>query len=309
MAKPASWPMRFSRAASACSPRRDWVHLSKRAAKCSGLRTATAHIGGLPHRAKLESYSLASYKDWFLAQSKYAPMDVTIVGDLPVDEAVAIAAGTIGALPPLQAAPDTEKFRTLPFPRKPVDFTWNVEQTKSKSGYVELYWPLQKPVSGAGQVRLGLMMDILSDRLRVSIRQEMGKTYAPATTVDLFRDFHDYGWLNCQIEAAPADIKRVQKAVLEQVARLANKGATPDELQRAQQVQLADRERQQQTNSYWLSTLDTAARYPAAAEIRDHGAEIISRTTLADIDALAREYLRADQVSAFRIVPKESPRK
>ncbi len=264
---------------------------------------------GLPRRAVLDAYSLAAYKEWFLPQIKFAPMDMTIIGDLSIDAAVQLVAQTTGALPPLQPPPDLEKNRMLSFPLKPFDFTWTVEDTKSQSGFIELYWPLKKPISGTDQLRLTLLMDILSDRLRVFIRQAMGKTYSPSAGIELFRDFNDYGWLTCQIEASPKEILRVQKAALEQVAKLVKTGANADELQRAQQVRLATRERERQTNSYWLTALDESSRYPALLEWHTHGPEIISAVSLVEINRLAREYLRADQISIFRIVPKQDAKK
>ncbi len=264
---------------------------------------------GMPRRTSLDAYSLTDFKNWFMPQVKFAPMEVIMVGDISLEAAVQVVAQTVGALPALLPTPDLEKYRTVPFPKKPFDFTWTVEGTKSESGFVQLYWPLPKHVSGAEQLRLALMMDILEDRLRISIRQTMGKTYSPSTGVEMHRDFHNYGWLTCQVEANPADLLRVQKAVQEQVARLAKGGISADELQRVQQVQLAARERSQQTNSYWRSALDEGARYPESAEMRDHGTEILRSATLPEINRMARDYFRPNQASIFRIIPKAAVKK
>jgi zinc protease len=259
---------------------------------------------GVPHREALEGYPLSAFRIWFLEQAKYAPMDITIVGDLALDDATRVAAATAGALPPPSAAPDAGSSRHLAFPAKPLDFTWNISGTKSKSGYVGLFWPLKGNVSGPDEVRLGLLMDILSDRLRVSIRQTMAETYAPQASAEVNRTFLDYGLLSCLVESSPADLRRVEKACLEQAAKIVKGGVTSDELVRVQQVRLADLDRRQQNNEYWLLVLDAAARYPETAESLAHGSSIISGTTAADINGLARRFLVKDQVSVFRITPK-----
>jgi zinc protease len=264
---------------------------------------------GLPRRETLKAYSLADYKEWFLSQTQFSPVDVMIVGDLTVEAAEAIVAKTVGALPTLAPPPDLEKFRTLPFPKKPFDFTWTVDDTKSQSGFIELYWPLAKNITAADQIRLSLLMDIVQDRMRSTIREAMGKTYSPSAGLERFLDFHHYGWLTVQIEADPAELLRVQKAALEQVAKLLKQGVSADELQRAQQVKAANLERDRQTNGYWQMRLDESARYPELAEFHAQGPEATARATIAEINELAREYLRADQVSLFRIVPKKKAKK
>ena len=264
---------------------------------------------GLPRRDTLKAYSLASYKEWFLPQAKLSPMDVMIVGDLTVEAAESIVAKTVGALPQLAPPPDVEKFRIIPLPKKPFDFTWTVNDTKSQSGFVELFWPLAKSITAADQIRLSLLMDIVQDRMRSTIRETMGKTYSPSAGLERFLDFHNYGWLTVQIEADPAELLRVQKATLEQVAKILKQGVSADELQRAQQVKASNVERDRQTNAYWQMRLDESARYPELAEFHAQGPEATARATIAEINQLAREYLRADQVSIFRIVPKKAPKK
>ena len=73
-----------------------------------------------------------------------------------------------------------------------------------------LAWRMPDVVGQADDCQLRILASILSDRVRVRLRQEMGKTYTPAIGLLAERALSPaLLFLRCRIETAPRQIERV----------------------------------------------------------------------------------------------------
>jgi zinc protease len=74
------------------------------------------------------------------------------------------------------------------------------------------------------------MQSVLSNRLRLALRQETGLTYSPNSSVQVFAKPLNGLYLNVDVTVAPADVARVEAAIKATVESLALQAPTTEEL-------------------------------------------------------------------------------
>ena len=103
----------------------------------------------------------------------------------------------------------------------------------------------------------------------------------------------------------PEDLETLLNTMREQADKLATKGATADELDRALKPTLGMLEKSLRDNSYWLGTVMSQSQSdPKRLELaRTRDADYKS-ITLTEINALAKKYLAAENALLVTIKPK-----
>ena len=107
-----------------------------------------------------------------------AAIEIGIVGDLDIDATIAAVAETFGALPPRKAREDYTDRRNVSFPDKPFTKEYRVP-TEIPKAIVSLNWPTDDGMEVHTDRRLRVLGNILGDRLRLKIREELGDSYSP----------------------------------------------------------------------------------------------------------------------------------
>ena len=112
-------------------------------------------------------------KAWLTSQLASGPVEIAIVGDFAVDEAVGAVASTFGVLPPWAPKPAYHLQRQVHFPGKPFSREYTVP-TNIPKAVVALYWPTTDIWDIRRTRRLEMLADVLRDRLWIKIRERMG---------------------------------------------------------------------------------------------------------------------------------------
>jgi predicted Zn-dependent peptidase len=152
--------------------------------------------------------------------------------------------------------------------------------------------------------RLGILGDILGDRMRVHVREEAGESYSPYA-FNRSTSFEDFGYIRAFSGVHPDSIGLVTDLILEQAAALTIEGTNDDELQRMLEPVKSRVPIQRRTNRYWLSNvllrsqaepqrLDWARTYP----------DFWDTVTVDQINDLATEYLQPNRAIILHIVPQ-----
>ncbi len=254
---------------------------------------------GLPTEQVVLDRTLEEVRAWLAPPLADGAIEIAVVGDLDVDAAIAAVAQTLGTLPPRASKLELTEARKVFFPAPfTKDYTVPTEIPK---GLVTLYWPTTDARDVKLARRLGLLAEILSDRLRVKVREEMGDAYSPAAFSAPSDTYTHYGFMLSQITVDPAQAHKIVDTVLAIAADLQKNGATPDELERAKKPILTSLRESARTNPYWLNNvIGSCQEFPQRLDWCRTRYSDFEGITKAEIDALAAQYL--DPARAFRII-------
>ncbi len=230
------------------------------------------------------------------------PIEITIVGDVTADQAIAAVAKTFGALPSRPPAYNPSKEAlTLRFPDPtPVPVT-RTDTGRADQAMAVIAWPLTDFFVDTSLSRATMLAgEVLQNRVLDEVRITQGATYSPDTRVALSETFPDYGVALTSVEMPPAKIPGFFADVSRIAAAMRDKGVTPDELERARNPRVAGIRKAELTNDYWLSRLSGALNDPRRLELIRTTFPDYEKVTAADVQAAARRWFVDDK--AWKIV-------
>jgi zinc protease len=253
---------------------------------------------GLPAKAVMLGYTLAQTRAWLTPQLQQGALEVAVVGDLDVEATIAAAARTFGALPRREPRPALESLRHVSVPAVPEQLDYPIESRIPK-GLVAFYWPTTDALEIRRTRRLALLAEVLSDRLRVRVREQLGGTYSPSVRSQPSEIYPGYGLMVAAAVVDPAKAPAIGAAVAAVAADLSEHGISEDELARAKNPTLTSIRETERSNEYWLMVLGRAQEKPEVLDwCRTRRADFTA-ITAAELGALARRYL--PPARAFRV--------
>jgi len=231
-------------------------------------------------------------------------VDVTIVGDITVDQAIAQTAATFGALPPRPAA------RALPpgattvrFPDATSQPVMRADTGRPDQAVAVVAWPATDFFADMRRSRAAMLAgDILGNRLIEKVRFNQGGTYSPETRVNLSQVFPGYGYALNLVEMPPPLIPGFFDTVSAIARDMRTAPVTADELDRARNPRIASLRKAQLTNEYWLTDLTGAQEDPRRLALIRTTFPDYESVTLGDIQAAARDWFKDE--TAWKLVVK-----
>lgn len=256
-----------------------------------------------PKREVMEQRSLAELKAWLTPVLAEGYMEVAVVGDVDADKALEVLAKTFGALPKrADSKPDYAEARKVAFPSEPrnKDFSFVTEIPRS---YALAYWPTDDMLDIKRTRRLILLGQILDDRLRLKIREELGETYSPASYHLANDTFTGYGYMTAMATLKPEQVAKVKPMFLE-IASGISGGITDDEFQRAREPMLQQLVQQRRDNRYWLGrVLVNSQSQPYRLDWSRSLMDDFSGVKKEELEGLAKQYLGGDKAITFGLIP------
>jgi len=261
---------------------------------------------GLPTRDQMMARNLDEVKAWLAPQLATGALEVSVLGDVDVEAVITTAARTIGTLPKREPRPALEELHRVSFPSRPFTEDYSVD-TEIPKGLVAIYWPTADGSDVHRTRRLNILGDILNDRLRVKVREQLGSTYAPNVASLPSDIFPGYGYMEAAVIVDPAKTKQIEDVVLSVAGDLSSGGVTQDELDRAKNPKLTAVRESERTNTYWMTVLIRAQEKPEVLDwARSRRADFES-IVKAEIDALAKAFLSPEKASKVIVHPYPSP--
>ena len=261
------------------------------------------HRFGLPPKDEMFKRDTDEVKAWLAPQLAHGAIEIAIVGDIDLDAAIAAVAETLGALPPREAKPALDELRKVSFPAEPFTKDYII-QSKIPKAEIRVYWPTTDGRDIKRARRLSMLANVLSDRLRVKVREELGDAYSPGAGSNTSETYFGYGYFVAGTTVEPAKTKFVNDIIIALADDMAQHGITEDELERAKKPVLTSLRESARTNQYWLgSVLGRAQERPEVLDwCRTRYADN-EAITKADLDALAKQYLSASRASRVAVGP------
>jgi zinc protease len=218
------------------------------------------------------------------------PADVTIVGDVSVEEAVKAVQATFGAGVASARAPDPDVHIVLPEGRAE---PWAVSHLgRPDQGVIGQYWALSDYYADPKLAHVAsVAAAILSARLVDTVREKLGLTYSPQTRAVASTTLPGQGYIGATIETSPANFEAFRSLLARQIADLADTSVVQDELERAQKPLSEARLKQLETNAFWLGSLASMLRDPRARQVVLEFADALDSVTPEDIRGFFQRHL------------------
>ena len=153
---------------------------------------------------------------------------------------------------------------------------------------------------------MGMLANILDDRLRVKIREEIGESYSPYSYNDASDTFNGYGYTRAVVNVQPGQGDAIASVLEELVTNMVAQPVTDDELERARAPLLNQLKEYVRNNGYWLNRV--LAQSQAEPERLDWARTFVQdyeAITLDELHQLAGEYYKPENLITVLVRPAE----
>jgi zinc protease len=256
----------------------------------------------IPSRAQIAAAKIEQARAFANGPYRNGPLEIVMVGDVTVDEAVKQVAATFGSLPARRAETPAPASLRSTFPAG--GLVKAVHKGRADQGLAFIAWPTTDFYADQKKSRtLNLLSQVLQLRLIAEIREKQATTYSPGATHTPSRTFRGYGYMAAQIEAPPEKLDTFLADAAKIAAELRDKPITDDELQRARKPLVEGIIRQRAANNWWLNELAGAQTRPEVVTSISDGLAQYETITAADLQKAAGEYLVDAKAWKMQILP------
>ena len=265
------------------------------------------HRFGKPTMDALTGVSLADMEKWVGTALETGELELSVVGDIERERVVQLAARYLGSLPnrkrhnpeqhpqPGPVFPVARQME-VPVPSKiekallvmafPTDDIWDIQRTR----------------------RLNILAEIVSERLRIRIREKLGAAYSVGAYSIPSRTYPGYGLFLIHVPLAPQSLDRVRSEIQSIIWELRQGGVSLDELQRALEPTLTGIRDRFRENGYWLNTvLAGASWHPEQLEWSRSILSDYASITKEDIEFMIERYLDISLRAILKAQSAERP--
>jgi zinc protease len=256
-----------------------------------------------PTQEAATAVEMDDVRAWLAPVFAQAALEVTLVGDLDLEETIAFAARTLGRLPARRDWVPFDERRNVPAPKPGLRQTHAIETEVPKS-MVLIAFPVPDGLETRARRCTALLGNIVNDRLRIEVREKLGAAYSPGAGTQLSTVYPGVGLLLIQAMADPDKVETLVEACLGVARSLSESGVTDEEVTRLREPLLKQRRDAKRQNGFWLSALSDSARKPANLDdLRDADA-FYETYTAADLTPFAREHLKPERASVVVVNPE-----
>ena len=277
-----------------------------------GMQTMSSILSGkdprftFPEQQDFEKISTQDVKKWIQPIFQSDPIEITIVGDIDSDALKEMLKTTFATLPKRNTdIPDYFQHRKTPILNLPISEKIFYE-SKINSAISVIAWRVPRIKTEVKITRrLNVLASILTDRMRVKLREELSIAYSPGAATNVSRVFENKSYLLAYSPCKPEDLEQISTLTLQMANDLALHGANQDELTRALEPIVSTLGETKKTNDYWLySVMSQMQQKPYKLEWARSRDIDIKSITLEEINKLAKQYLGKDNAAQFAIAPK-----
>lgn len=235
---------------------------------------------------------------------EHGAVEIGLVGDVDEDQAIAMVAATLGALPPREAAfrpYDDQPPRKFTADRKPRLIR---HDGPADQALLRVTWPTRDDADAIETLKLQLLERVVRIELTDSLREALGKAYSPSAGVSLSRHWKGYGTFAVVASIDVADVPAARKAIDEVMAALRKAPVSADVLQRARQPLLESYQNALKSNGGWLSLVDRAQTEADRIDRFNRARDRLLALTAGDVQVEAQHYLDPAQGLEVLALPK-----
>ena len=234
-------------------------------------------------------------------------IEVIVVGDVSPDQAIAAVAKTFGALPARKGLPEPPGARAETFPAPTAAPVVLHHKGEGDQAVADISWPTTDRYAGWDDIAPSVILaDILKQRVIDQLRTAEGETYTTNAGADFSPDYPGWGRISLLVVCKPQSINRVYATFDAIAADLAAHPVSADELARAVRPEVEAALRAQQSSGYWVAQLAGAQADPRRLDYIRQTMPRLSGVTAADVQRVAKRWLRPDRAFRIEVVPDPS---
>jgi zinc protease len=261
---------------------------------------------GFPSEAEAAEADLEAVRAFLTPALEQAPIEITIVGDIDEDAAMAALATTFGALPPrAESWSQYEENRSVVFPGpQPTPLVLR-HNGPDYQAMVNTYWPTTDDSDTRRTRTFSLMQAVFGLKLTERLREAEGFTYSAFDNSVQSSVYPGYGYIWVGVDVRLENVDGAYAAVEELAADMAEGRITEDEMQRARTPLVEQIEEALQDNGAWMAWLSQSQAKPSRLDrIRSLQADY-QDISIDEVRSLAQTYLQPDEVYRVTILPAE----
>ncbi len=234
-----------------------------------------------------------------------APIEVTVVGNVKVDDAIDAIAKTFGAFAPRPSAfqlPQTADGVQFPSKAREVDLR---HAGRADQAAVAAAWP---GPDRFGDTRRERVVEVLNEvvqlRLLDEVREAQGGTYTPFGNAYSSPALPGFGYIFAGVEPKPDQVDLFFTTLDKIVQELQDGQLSDDLLERARKPLLYQHYAAESTNSYWLEALQEIQLEPRNLKRVQSAMEDYGTITAVEVIDAAKAYLSDRRRIDIRVLPK-----
>jgi zinc protease len=258
-----------------------------------------------PTLADVQSAKLEQVKAILTPALTNAPIEITMVGDVTVDQAVKSVGSTFGALPARNgAAMPQPKAGDVKFPAPTAEPVVLQHAGRPDQGVAAIAWQTTDVYADSESAARRILTDILQFRLMEQLRIKDGATYSPAAAASASRTFPGYGYIMAYAEIPPQKAQLFYDTVKQVTADLRDHPVSADEFERARKPEVDTLEKAEQTNAYWVGSLAGVQTDERRLKLVRDARPGLENVTPADVQRVAQKYLKDERAFKLVVSPK-----
>lgn len=230
-------------------------------------------------------------------------IEIGVVGDIDEAATIAMVARTFGALPKREAEfrPYAEQ-RSRPFT---ADRSRHVlRHTGAKDQALAMFvWPTRDGEDAAAALQLQMLERVMRIEITDTLREKLGKAYSPGASSNASRTWRNFGTFSVTASVDVKELPATRAAIRETIAALRDAPVSEDVMLRAREPVLEGLDNTLKSNNGWLTFVDRAQTEPDRIDRYLRARELLKAITPAQLQALARQYLKDDAAVEFNVLP------
>lgn len=259
---------------------------------------------GLADPAKLENITINDLSSWLGPEFDTSPLEISISGDMNCDEIKKLVKTYLGAM----------KSRRPAIPQKPVGpgpvfpkgETLKIypDTRLTDMGVICLAFPTDDFWDIMKTRKLAVLSQVLSERLRNSVREDLGASYSPYVYNAPSMIYDGYGVMNFVVKMAPGMQDTINDIIINEIKDVLENGVSHNELDFVKKPLLNHLNDLRRENTYWLdSVMANSFRYPERLEWADTLISGFSDIKAGELTDLARHYLCLSNRALILVLP------
>ena len=195
---------------------------------------------------------------------KSGALELSIVGDMSADQAIAAVARTLGTLPPRDdPRPIPAANRTVLPPAATPTPTVLTHTGRADQAIAYVEWPTADFNADQRRGRiLELTARVLENRIIERVRNGEAATYTPSATSVASSDLLGFGFVATAVEIPPRKIDAFFSDIDDIVTDMGARPPTPDEFERARAPVIETALRAREANGFWLGLINGSQADP-----------------------------------------------
>lgn len=256
---------------------------------------------GLPDYDTFEQLTLSDVRSWIETALRQYPFEISVVGDFDPEILEKTVSRYLGGMPSGNRKPEVSETEELPgFPQgESLKIAVDTEIPKAVTILAYLtddYWNIQQTR------RLSVLADVINERLRLEIRENLGVSYSLYAFNRPSRVYPGYGVFRKVVFTSPEQAQNLVDVMKQIASDIVQEGISDDELQRALEPTLTSIREMRGKNEYWLRSVLSGSRWhPQQLEWARNIIDDYSSITREEILTTAEKFLNNDKSAAVVI--------